>query len=218
MDGIEKSRPISKTDTRNKYLKTLRYTPNASVIDAVEPIRPAANQLGNQKPSFMFNVDTLNRHLDDLQNAYKNLTEQQRKYKDSLQHYLQDPEHFLGLVKELVKHFNQTTACVLTFDRAFHTRHSEILGDLLARQQFNLEQIGLRIVGINQLEFDAIVFKRGARENPHFFDTQLPPAIALFNQAFNFVNQIRIPSDHEHTNESHVASMNLSTSHIFRKG
>lgn len=218
MDGIEKTSPIRKGEPRNKYIKTLRYSPGTSVIDAIQPIRAAVNQLNNPKPNLLFNVDTLNRHLDDMQNAYKNLDEQKKKYKDLMHHYLEDPELFMGLIKELIKQFNQTTACILTFDRAFQTRHSETLGDTLARQQFNLEQIGIRIVGINQLEFDAHIFRKGVRENSDFFESMFRPAIALFERAFDYISRIHIPIDHPNAKKSGGLSSDTGTSHINQKG
>lgn len=217
MDGIGKSSPIKKDDARNKYLKTLRYSPKASVIDAVQPIRPAANQLNNPKPNLMFNVDILNRHLDDMQNAYRNLDEQKKKYKDLMHHYLDDPELFMGLVKELIKQFNQTTACILTFDRAFQTHHSEILDDTLARQQFNLEQIGVRIVGMNQLEFDGYKFRKAVRENSDFFESMFRPAIVLFEQAFIYISRIQIPAGHPQAKKFSGQSAPAGTSHINQK-
>ncbi len=217
MDGIRKASPIGKDEARNKYLKTLRYSPKASVIDAVEPIRPAVNQLNNQKPNLLFDVDILTRHLDNLQNAYRNLEEQKKKYKDLMRNYLKDPEFFMGLIKELVKQFNQTTACILTFDRAYQTRHSETLGDTLARQQFNFEQIGIRIVGVNQLEFDAHLFRKSVRENSDFFESQFRPAILLFEQAFVYISRIQIPTGHSQTRKTAASPVTEGTSHINQK-
>lgn len=217
MDGIGKASPIRKGEPRNKYTKTLRYTPRASVIDAVQPVRATVNQLNNPKPNLLFDVDTLNRHLDDMQDAYKNLDEQKKKYKDLMHHYLEDPELFMGLIKELIKQFNQTTACILTFDRAFQTRHSETLGDTLARQQFNLEQIGIRIVGINQLEFDAYRFRKGVRENSDFFESMFRPAVALFEKAFDYISRIQIPMDPSQAQKSRGSVSSTSTSHINQK-
>mgnify|MGYP000945850250 CR=1 FL=1 len=201
MDGIGKTSSVRKDDARNKYLKTMKYSPRASVIDAVQPVRPASNQLNSQRPTFMFNVDVMTRHLEDFQNAYHNLAEQEKRNQDVMIRYLKDPDEFMGLIKELVKQFNQTTACLLTFDRAFHTHHSDVIGDLLARRQFNLEPAGLRIVGINQLEFDGHLFHQGVRINPRFFDMLFHPAIQLIYEAFKYIGGIRIPEERETPSE-----------------
>lgn len=193
MDGIVRKPPVDKIDNRNKYLKTLRYTANASVIDAVQPIRPAINQLYDPKPDFMYNIDVLYQHAEDMLNAYRNLAAQEKKSRESMNRFREDPEAFLAMVRELVKQFNQTTASLLTFDRVFHTLHSETLSDTLARQQFVLELMGIRIVGINQLEFDGTYFRKAARENPDFFTAVFQPGLKMFDRAFAYIRRIRIP-------------------------
>lgn len=193
MDGINRKPGIDRTDNRNKYLKTLRYTPKGTVIDAVQAIRPAANQLNNQKPTFLFDIDVLNKHVTDLQDAYRNIRGREKKYKDLMRAYQADADSFLGLIKELVKQFNQTTASVLTFDRVFQTSHSEVLSDMLNRQQFVLETIGLRIVGLNQLEFNGQTFRWAARKQETFFSESFQPAITLFERAFTYIGRIRVP-------------------------
>lgn len=193
MTMIRPPAPLNKNDTRNKYLKILRYTPTAAAIDAVQPVRPALNQLYDPKPDFMYSIDTLYQHADDMLEAYRRLSAQEKKSRDMMKRYSGDPEGFLAMVKELVKHFNQTTATVLTFDRVFHTHHSEVLADMLGRQQFTLELVGIRIVGINQLEFDGSYFRKAAREKPDFFTAVFSPGLGLFDKVFGYVRSIQIP-------------------------
>lgn len=195
MDGIGKPASISSKDTRNKYIKALRYTPKGTVIDAVQPIRPAENQLYGQRPALLFNVDVLNRHLEAWAEAYRRLQEQNRRYGDLMDRYLENPEDFLATFRELIKQFNQTTASVLTFDRVYHTRHSEALADMLGRQQFTLEQAGMHLVGINQLELDSYGFRRAARENAAFFSNVFAPSLALFEHAFGYISRITPPPE-----------------------
>ncbi len=193
MDTIRPNTPIGKNDNRNKYLKILRYTPTAAAIDAVQPVRPVLNQLYDPKPDFMYSIDILYHHADDMLAAYRKLSTQEQKSRDMMQLYAGDPDEFLRMVKELVKQFNQTTASVLTFDRMFHTPHSEALGDILARQQFSLELMGIRIVGINQLEFDSAYFRRAVRENPAFFNSVFRAGLGVFDRAFSYIRRIQIP-------------------------
>ncbi len=195
MDGITKKSPLSKEEYRNKYLKTLRYTPKSTVIDAVQPIRPAANQLNNPKPTLMFNIELMHEHTRALLAAHKNLNARGEQFRDMVKAFKEDPEGFMKQIKELVKQFNQTTASVLTFDRVFHTRHSETLGDLLGRQQFNLEKMGIRIIGINQLEFDDGFFKKAVQNSPDFFEAVFFPGLALFNKAFTIISGIHPPTE-----------------------
>lgn len=218
MDGIERKSPIKRDESRNKYLKTLRYTPNFSVIDAVEPIRPVVNQLNNQKPTFMFDIDTLFAHADDMQNAYHRLNARENKLKDLIKSFQEDPEGFLGQIRELIKQFNQTTASVLTFDRAYNTRHSEVLSDLLARQQFNLEKMGISIVGINQLEFDGAFFKKAVRNRQDFFDAVFLPGMSLFERAFAVISGIRTNKENSPQRSNSNAASIVQKSRINQKG
>lgn len=193
MDGIRRNAPIGKDENRNKYLKTLRYTATAAVIDAVQPIRPVINQLYDPKPGFMYDIDILNQHADHMLKAYRKLADQEKKSRDLLHRYHGDQEGFLSMIRELIKQFNQTTASLLTFDRTFHTLHSEALSDILARRQFRLELMGIHIVGINQLEFDGAYFRKAVRENPDFFLAVFQPGLELFDVAFGYIQRIRIP-------------------------
>lgn len=218
MDGIDRKSPIKRVESRNKHLKTLRYTPIFSSIDAVEPIRPVINQLNNQKPSFMFDIDTLQSHANDMQNAYNRLHARENKLKDLIQSFQEDPEGFLGQIRELIKQFNQTTASVLTLDRAYHTMHSEVLSDLLARQQFNLEKMGISIVGINQLEFDGAFFKKAVRNRQDFFDAVFLPGLSLFERSFAVISGIRINTGNTpQPGNSNTASI-VQKSRINQKG
>ncbi len=218
MDGIERKSPIKRDESRNKYLKTLRYTPIFSVIDAVEPIHPVANQINDQKPSFMFDMDTLHAHTDLTQNAYNRLHARENKLKDLIQSFQEDPEGFLGQIRELIKQFNQTTASVLTLDRAYHTMHSEVLSDLLARQQFNLERMGISIVGINQLEFDGAFFKKAIRNRQDFFDAVFLPGMSLFERAFSVISGIRINTGNTMQPSNSNAASIVQKSRINQKG
>lgn len=195
MDGIGRKSPPGKDGYRNKYLKTLRNTPRATVIDAVPPIRPALNQLNNPKPGFLFNIEILYQRAEDMMGAYKNLNDQEEKFGDLMKAFREDPEGFLSQIMELVKQFNQTTAVVLTFDRVFKTAHTDRIADMLARQQFALEQIGIRIVGINQLQFDGAYFRRAVRTQTDFFSAVFVPALSLFDQIFTIISAIRIPTE-----------------------
>lgn len=193
MESIGKATPLSRNGTHNKYLKTLRYSPRGTVIDAVQPIRPAVNQLYDQKPSYLFNADVFNRHLGEFEEAYRRLQEQRRKYGGLKARYESDPDGVLNALRNIIKHFNQTTAVVLTFDRTFQTHHSEMLADLLGRQQFTLEVTGITIVGVNQLELDGARFRKSVRENSQFFMTALLPTVDFFEHIFTVIRHIEPP-------------------------
>lgn len=217
MDDIRRKSPVIKDEYRNKYLKTLRYSPKSTVIDAVEPIRPAINQLNNPKPSLMFNIDILYERVNDFYDAFKKLNDRENKLRDLIKAFKEDPEEFLGQIMELIKQFNQTTASVLTFDRAFQTRYSETLSDLLARQQFNLEKAGIRIVGVNQLEFNSAFFKKAVKDNDPFFNEIFLPNLTLFDNALKIISGIRIPVAPPPNRNHAPASHKLQTSRIDQK-
>lgn len=195
MSSIKRTSPL-KTEQRNKYLKALKYSAKSSVIDAVQPMRPASNQLYSQKPTLYFDVDILNRHMAQMKEAYRNLKYNNRKYKGLSRYYEETPDAFTNTLKELIKQFNQTTASVLTFDRVFRTRHSEVIADMLSRRQFELEVAGLSIVGINQLQLDEFQFRKAVREEVDFFDTAFASTLEWFEDAFNYVQSIDYPSVH----------------------
>lgn len=218
MDRIGKRGELSRDEYRNKYTKTLRYTPKTTVMDAVQPIRPANNQLNNPKPTLMFNIEVLNQHADDMMDAYRNLNAREERLRDLMKSFHEDPEGFLKLIVELVKQFNQTTASVLTFDRVFNTHYSEILRDLLSRQQFNLELMGIRIVGINQLEFSPSVFKNALRNTQDFFRVVFLPCMTLFDRAFIIISGIRIPNETEPPRSYLHNAQVLRSSQINSKG
>ncbi len=159
-------------------------------VEKLDKSRSAQLKSDDQGTNRDLSIDIVYEKLQGMKDEYKQFYGEEQNFEGAWHSLLDDPEHFLDHLIEILEAHNHVLEALAEFDRIFETHHSKSLTAFLSLYEEKLLKLPVILEPDGRLKIKHRKIRENFRLNPQYFDF-LTQRDGFLKKLFDFYHSLK---------------------------